>query len=289
MLQAIIGALIGAGLFFVLADIYAVPYYKTSKAVESLSKQQKEKTSGLDVWLKGLATWLSKQLKLNDFKKAQLEADLKTAQMDISPEMFKANAIVKALLIGVFAIPLLFIFPLLSPVVLFLSVFLYNREVRSVSRRIKEKRSRIEYELPRLVFTIDKTLKHNRDVLYMLESYAENSGTEMKHELNITAADMRSGNYEAAITRLEARVGSSMMSDVCRGLIGILRGDDTAMYWASLSVKFNDIQRQQLRLQAGKVPRKVKRLSMCLLLCFMLIYIVVILAQIMSSLNVLFG
>ena len=42
MLQAIIGALIGAGLFFVLADIYAVPYYKTSKAVESLSKQQKE-------------------------------------------------------------------------------------------------------------------------------------------------------------------------------------------------------------------------------------------------------
>lgn len=289
MLQEIIGALMGAGLFFVLADIYAIPYYKTSKAVESLSKQQKEKTSGLDVWLKGLATWLSKQLKLNDFKKAQLEADLKTAQMDISPEMFKANAIVKALLIGVFAIPMLFIFPLLSPVVLFLAVFLYNREVKSVSRRIKEKRSRIEYELPRLVFTIDKTLKHNRDVLYMLESYAKNAGREMKHELNITAADMKSGNYEAAITRLEARVGSAMMSDVCRGLIGILRGDDTEMYWASLSVKFNDIQRQQLRLQAGKVPRKVKRLSMCLLLCFMLIYIVVILAQIMSSLNVLFG
>ena len=71
MLQAIIGALIGAGLFFVLADIYAIPYYKTSKAVESLSKQQKNKTSGLDVWLKGLATWLSKHLKLNDFKKAQ--------------------------------------------------------------------------------------------------------------------------------------------------------------------------------------------------------------------------
>ena len=170
MLQAIIGALIGAGLFFVLADIYGIPYYKTSKAVESLSKQQKEKTSGLDVWLKGLATWLSKHLKLNDFKKAQLEADLKTAQMDISPEMFKANAIVKALLIGVFAIPMLFIFPLLSPVVLFLAVFLYNREVKSVSRRIKEKRSRIEYELPRLVFTIDKTLKHNRDVLYTIQS-----------------------------------------------------------------------------------------------------------------------
>ena len=111
----------------------------------------------------------------------------------------------------------------------------------------------------------------------------------MKHELDITVADMKSGNYEAAITRLEARVGSAMMSDVCRGLIGILRGDDTEMYWASLSLKFNDIQRQQLRLQAAKVPRKVKRLSMCLLICFMLVYVVVILSQIMDSIGVLFG
>jgi hypothetical protein len=100
---------------------------------------------------------------------------------------------------------------------------------------------------------------------------------------------MRSGNYEAAITRLESRVGSSMMSDVCRGLIGILRGDDTEMYWASLAIKFSDAQRQQLRIQAQQVPRKVKRLSMCLLVCFMLIYIVVILAQIVGSLGVLFG
>lgn len=289
MIQAIIGILVGVGLFYVLADCYAVPFYKTSKAVESLSKQQKEKTSGLDVWLKGLATWLSKKLKLNEFKRVQLESDLKTAQMDISPEMFMANAIVKALLVGVFAIPTLFIFPLLSPVILFLAVFLYGREIKSVSVRIKSKREKIEYELPRLVFTIEKTLKHNRDVLYMLESYAENAGPEMKHELSITAADMRSGNYEAAITRLEARVGSSMMSDVCRGLIGILRGDDTEMYWASLSIKFSDIQRQQLRLQAQKIPRKVKRLSMCLLLCFMLIYIVVIVEQILTSIGILFS
>ena len=241
------------------------------------------------MWLKGLATALSKFIKINEFKKAQLEADLKTAQMDITPEMFKANAIVKALIIGVLAIPMALIFPLLCPVIIFLAIFLYNLEIKSVSRRIKDKRQKIEYELPRLVFTIEKTLKHSRDVLYMLESYKENAGKEMKHELDITVADMKSGNYEAAITRLEARVGSAQMSDVCRGLIGILRGDDTSMYWSSLAIKFNDIQRQQLRLQAQKVPKKVKRLSMCLLFCFMLIYIVVILSQIMSSIGVLFG
>ena len=289
MMQVIIGALFGVGLFFILADVYAIPYYKTSKAVESLSKLQKEKASGLDLWLGGIAGWLADRLPMDPFKRSQLEADLRTAQMDLTPEMFRANAIVKALLIGIMAIPMAFIFPLLCPVVLFLAVFLYNMEIKSVSKRIQGKRAKIEYELPRLVFNIEKTLKHNRDVLYMLESYSKTAGPEMKHELDITAADMRSGNYEAAITRMESRVGSSMMSDVCRGLIGVLRGDDTEMYWASLAIKFSDAQRQQLRIQAQQVPRKVKRLSMCLLICFMLIYVVVILAQIVNSLGVLFG
>lgn len=289
MMQVIIGALFGVGLFFILADVYAIPYYKTSKAVESLSKLQKEKTSGLDLWLGGIAGWLADRLPMDPFKRSQLETDLRTAQMDLTPEMFRANAIVKAMLVGIMAIPMAFIFPLLCPVVLFLAVFLYNMEIKSVSKRIQGKRAKIEFELPRLVFNIEKTLKHNRDVLYMLESYSKTAGPEMKHELDITAADMRSGNYEAAITRLESRVGSSMMSDVCRGLIGVLRGDDTEMYWASLAVKFSDAQRQQLRLQAQKAPRKVKRLSMCLLVCFMLIYVVVILAQIVNSLGVLFG
>jgi hypothetical protein len=288
MLQAIIGILCGIGLFLVLVDVYKIPYMKTSKAVRSLSSKQKVKTSGLDVWLGNLASWLSKRIRINEFKRIQLEADLQTAQMEITPEMFKANAIVKALLIGVFAIPVLFIFPLLCPVIIFLAIFLYSREMKSIGNRIKEKRQKIENELPRLVFTIEKTLTHNRDVLYMLESYEKNAGPEMKHELGITIADMKSGNYEAAITRLESRVGSSMMSDVCRGLIGILRGDDNGLYWTSLSLKFNDIQRQQLRLEAQKVPRKVKRLSMCLLICFMLIYVVVILQQIMDSIGVLF-
>lgn len=289
MLQIIIGILFGLGLFFILADAYAVPYYKTSKAVVSISKLQKEKTSALELWCQGLAQWLAKKLPMDPFKKSQLEADLKTAQMDITPEMFRANAIVKAGIVGILAIPMAFIFPLLCSVVLGLAIFLYRMEVRSISKRIQGKRSKIEYELPRLVFNIEKTLKHNRDVLYMLESYMNTAGPEMKYELAITAADMRSGNYEAAITRLESRVGSSMMSDVCRGLIGILRGDDTEMYWASLAIKFSDAQRQHLRIQAQQVPRKVKRLSMCLLVCFMLIYIVVILAQIVGSLGVLFG
>lgn len=289
ILQAIIGALLGVGLFLVFADCFRVPFFSTSKAAGNLAKQQKKKTSTIEIWLQDLAMWISKRLRLNEYKRMQLETDLKSVGMNISPEMHVANSIVKALLIGVFAIPMLFIFPLLTPLVIALAVAMYFSANRSVAKKIKEKRKAIEYELPRFVAHIEKTLKHNRDVLFILDKYRENAGPELQIELEITVADMRSGNYEAALTRLEARVGSSMLSDVTRGLIGVLRGDDTEIYWSSLGVKFSDYQRQLLKQEAQKVPRKVKRLSMCLLFCFMLVYIVVIGMEIVTSMGVLFG
>lgn len=289
MIQSLIGSIFGVGLFLILADFFRVPFFKTSKAINNVAKRQKKKTSTLDIWLGDLAMWISKRLRINEFKRMQLETDLRSAGVNLSPEMHIANSIVKSMLIGILAIPVLFIFPLLSPVILVLAVMMYFKESKGVADKIKEKRRRIEYALPRFVSHIEKTLKHNRDVLYILDSYKKNSGYELGEELEITIADMRSGNYEAALTRFESRVGSSMLSDVTRGLIGVLRGDETDVYWAGLGVKFSDYQRQLLKQQAQKIPSKVKILSMCLLFCFMLIYIVVIGMEIMTSVGVLFG
>ena len=41
--------------------------------------------------------------------------------------------------------------------------------------------------------------------LSMLETYQKNAGPALRNELAITTADMRTGNYEAALTRLEAK------------------------------------------------------------------------------------
>ena len=287
-MQYLIGLFFGIGLYLILADYFRVPYFATSKAHNNLAHRQEKKTSSLDVWLGDLAVWMARHIKLNDYKKIQLQTDLRSAGITLSPEMHIANAIVKSALIGAMAIPVAFIFPLLCPVILVLAVLIYLKSSKGVADKIKAKRKKIEYELPRLVSHIEKTLKHNRDVLYILDGYMKNAGKEMGDELEITVADMRSGNYEAALTRLEARVGSTMLSDVTRGLIGVLRGDDTDAYWANLAMKFSDYQRTLLKAEAAKVPAKVKRLSMCLLICFMLMYVLVIGMQIIVSLGGLF-
>ena len=289
LIKIICGTFLCAGLFLVAADLFRLPTLKTSKAMKALSARQKSGPSSIDIWLEGLAVWISKFIRLNEYKHIQLESDLRTADMNITPQLFIARSIVKASIVLILAPIVLLIFPAgILPLVV-LAIAMYRSNLKSVSVEIQRKREAIEFELTRFVFTIEKTLLHSRDVLGMLDNYRVHAGPELRKQLDITTADMRSGNYEAALTRLEARVGSSMLSDVCRGLQGILRGDDTIAYWSSLAVKFADNQRQLMKKKAMKAPDRVRRLSMCLLFCFLLIYIVVIVAQIITSMDIMFG
>lgn len=285
----IVAVLIALSIALILLDVFRVPTYAVSKATHNLGKRQKKKTNPLEIWLGEIANWLSGKLRLNEYRRLQLESDLKTADMTMTPEMYVANCIVKAVFIGVFAIPLLFFSPVLALIVAVIAAVLYFNEYKKVGNVIKEKRRKIEYELPRLVATIEKSLVHSRDVLSILDTYKESAGEELRRELEITVADMRSGNYEVALTRLESRVGSSMMSDITRGLIGVIRGDETNVYWGTLNLKFSDIQRQNLKIEANKAPKRVRKLSMILLCCFMAIYVVVIGSVLISSLGGLMG
>jgi hypothetical protein len=87
---------------------------------------------------------------------------------------------------------------------------------------------------------------------------------------------MRSGNNIVALQRLEGRIGSTMLSEVVRGLISMTKGDKAHVYWEALAYRFSEFQKQELRKEAQKVPTKVRRLSFWLLMCLMLMYGVVL-------------
>ena len=289
LIQLLVSAFCGFGLGFILSDVFRIPKYPVSKAIKSLGKRKNKQTSRLEIWLGDFSNLIASKLRLNEYKRLQLKADLESADMTLSPEQYVGNAIVKSVLVAVLAIPFLFFAPLISLVMIIIAIAVYVGEYRKVGKIIREKRRKIEYELPRLVSSIDKTLIHSRDVLAILDSYREHAGEELRRELEITVADMRSGNYEVALTRLESRVGSSMMSDVTRGLISVIRGDKTDVYWGNLVLKFSDYQRTLLKAEANKAPKRVRKLSMALLFCFMLVYVVVIGQVLLSSLGGMFG
>ena len=88
--------------------------------------------------------------------------------------------------------------------------------------------------------------------------------------------------------RWEARVNSPMLSDVVRGLISVIRGDDGVMYFQMLSHDFKQAELRKLKAQAQKVPGKIRIFSMIMLMCFIATYLIVIAVQVIQSLGVMF-
>ena len=279
---------VATGIGFLLAERLKLPSRAASRAMHSMGRNRKDKPNPLTLLMRELSGRLAGKLRLNEYRRAQLEADLRTGDMTQTPEQFVAENLVRAGTVAALAVPVAFLSKFLAVLLLVAAILLYRLGSMTLRKKIGARRARIELELPRFVANIEKTLPHSRDVLAMLESYRTGAGEEFGRELDITVADMRSGNDEAALTRLEARVGSSALSDVVRGLIGILHGEDNSVYWANLSLKFSEAGRQNLREQAGKVPKRVRRLSLVLLGCFFLIYIVVIGEVLLNSLGGLF-
>ncbi len=197
-------------------------------------------------------------------------------------------AIVKGMSISLCIIPCLIVLPLLAPIVLFVAILTYFKEIRKADEALEVKRSKIEQELPRFVATITQELKASRDVLSILEHYKGNASEDFAAEIDILTADMRSSNFEAALTRFEARFNSPMLSDITRGLIGVLRGDDGGMYFQMLSHDMKQLELQSLKAQAMKIPAKIRVFSFVMLMCFLLTYMAIIVYEIITSLGGMF-
>lgn len=282
------GILLAAGLFFVLSDILKLPTMKAAKAMLEAGKGNKKAAKTIEAWIMSGAVRLSKYIRMDEYKHSRMENILKAAGYSMTPEVYIAYAITKAGAILLGAIPCLLLLPLVTPVLIILAVLTYFKEIRKADERLKAKRDQIEGELPRFVATVEQTLKSSRDVLAMLENYKKNAGPSFVRELDVLTADMRSSSYEAALTRFEARLNSPMLSDVVRGLIGVLRGDDSAVYFQMLAHDFKALELQRLKGQAQKIPPKIRVFSFVMLMCFLLTYMAIIAVQILTSLGNMF-
>jgi len=288
VILSVSGVFLAAGLYIILAETLKLPRLAVTKAVLSVSRQDKKQTKTLEVIVFDLSSKLSKHIRLDDYKKRKLISTLKSAGIKLTPETYIARAWVKTGMIATLLIPIMPILPILAPAIILLAIAVLFKELRLADEILRQKRDEIEYELPRFVSTVSQSLKASRDVIAILKSYQKSAGESFKQELEITIADMQSGNEETALTRLESRIGSTMLSDVVRGLISVKRGDNGAMYFEMLNHDFKQIELQKLKLLAMKQPGKVKKYSFLMLGCFLLMYLGVLGYAIMNALGKMF-
>lgn len=201
------GLFLALGLFFLSASILRLPTIGAARAMLGTVKQERKATKTLETYFMTAAVHVAEFIRMDEYKKSRMANVLKASGMNMTPEVYQAYVLVKSGSVLLGLVPCVFFLPLLSPVVVILAVLLYFKESQKADERLKAKREEIEGELPRMVATIEQELKASRNVI-----------------------GMRSSNYEAALTRFEARLNSPMLSDVVRGLIGVLRGCVRSLY-----------------------------------------------------------
>ena len=288
LLSFLFAAFLAAGLFFLAADLLGLPRLATQRAMLSVGRQEKKQARSVEALLMGWAVRLAPHIHMDEYKRSRLRNVLTAAGLNLTPEEYSAFAIVKAGAILLAIIPCMLISPLLAVVVVLLAIAVYFKEIRRADEKLSAKRDQIEAELPRFVATITQELAVSRDVLSVLEHYKQNAGEIFASELDILTADMRSGSFEVALTRFEARFNSSLLSDVVRGLIGVLRGDNGISYFQMLAHDMKQLELQRLKAKAMKIPPRIRVFSFVLLMCFLMTYLAIIIYEIIFSLGGIF-
>ena len=267
-----------------------VPTAKTSKMMLLSKKQQGVQAEKLfEVYITRIATRLEPFIHMDRLKKAKLQSVLDIVGIRLSPEVYLLKAHITAALVALCALPMAIILPLFVPVIIGLAVALWFSTYYSAFDFVKKRRKLMEMEIPRFALTIAQNLENDRDVLKILTAYRRVAGRDFAQELDQTVADMKTGNYENALIRFESRVGSTLLSDVVRGLIGTLRGDDQRMYFRMICFDMRQIEQNNLKKEAAKRPKQIQRYSMMMLFCIVIIYLVVLSTEVLGSLGAFFG
>lgn len=281
--------LFGTALYYLTCAFADVPTRKTSRMMLMAQRQGKRRENIFDVYAAKVSSKIAPYVRLDKMKRASLERTLKIAGNSLTPECYVAKAWVIAGTVVLCAVPMAFLLPLMVPVTIGLAVALWFSTYYTAFDYVKKRRKRMEKEIPRFALSIGQSLENDRDVLKILTSYRRIAGKEFGAELDQTIADMKTGNYEQALLHLEARVDSPLLSDVTRGLIGVLRGDDQRMYFQMITFDMRQIEQNDLKKEAAKRPRLIQRYSMMMLLCIIMIYMVVLCVEVFDSLGVFFG
>lgn len=282
--------LTGFAIYNLTCAFVDVPTAKTSKMMMLSKKQQGIRNEKLfDVYITKIAGRLAPLIHMDKLKRDKLQTVLTIANIQLSPEVYLLKAHITAGLVALCALPLLPILPLFVPILIGLAVALWFSTYYSAFDYVKKRRKLMEAEIPRFALTIAQNLENDRDVLKILSSYRRMAGKDFAQELDQTVADMKTGNYENALIRFEGRVGSTLLSDVVRGLIGTLRGDDQRMYFRMICFDMRQIEQNNLKKEAAKRPKQIQRYSMMMLFCIVIIYLVVLSTEVLGSLGAFFG
>jgi hypothetical protein len=269
MMNVFASMIFGMGLFKLLCGVFELPTNQEYKMIMEVGKRKKEKISVLDNLVFWLSHFVVNFISISPYKRKKLVNTLKSLGIRDTPEMVYAKAFVRGTVYIAIGFILAVISPLVTALFILVGVYIILRDVQMTDKLMVEKRAEIERELPRFTGRLEQELKYRTDVVKILEDYRQSSKGALGEELEITISDMRSSNYENALSRMETRIGVTNLSEVLRGLSAVLRGDENVEHFHSLTMQFRNNEKNRLNQEVERRIKKTKRYSYLIVIVFM--------------------
>lgn len=278
--------LLAFGLYRIAQAALALPSGKSVHAIQDIHGKR-GMTERLQTALLPLARLISRIFPMSEYRKKRLEADFARLHMAQKPEDFVAVAKARSLLLAL--IGLLFIpmgVPLLALLTTVAALLAYFQAMQHIRKRVEARNRKIEAELPRLVETMNYTLQDNRDMLTFFEKYRNVAGKALGTELDRLITDMKIGNHETALRKMDARLGLPSFSALCAVLCGVYQGIDQHTSLLVLEQDMRTKERETLRQLMEKRPGRIKAASFILTILMILMFMVPLVLLIINNLIV---
>lgn len=280
--------LFGYGLFQLVSGIFDVPSHREIKTIMAVGKKKKERVNFLDAFVFKVSHLILPYVRINPYKRKKMGNALKSLGSLDTPEMVYGRAFVESCIYAGVGLILVFVHPIFTCVLVFYALQRFSVTIGKIDQLMRKRREKIEWELPRFVNTVQQEIKKRQDLLAILIDYRKNSDGELGEEVEVTIADMKTSDYENAISRLDARVVSSLLSDVTQGLIAVLRGDDIGAYFEQLGIQLRSFEKNRLKKEMNRRQEKIKKYPFILLFTFLLMVVYAVGYDIMTTLPSIF-
>lgn len=212
---------------------------------------------------------VSRLIPLDPVKEARMASVLRRGGMELTPKEYYARGILCAL----FTTPLaLLLFTIgaanLAPIVLIFSLVIYFHFTTDLKDKMKEKKNRIEAELPGFIRSILYKLDDIKDgsskavvqvdLIQIFEDYLKVASEVFYYDVSVLVMEMKAKDIETALRNFNERIGITDVSFLVNALIGLYRGEHQGEALAYLARDMDIKAKEALRKKLNKLPRRVK-------------------------------
>ena len=281
----LICGLTSIGLYCLLGAALGLPPGKAVAAIKNIHGK-KSITERLQNLLLPFSRLISKLLPMSEYRKKRIKADFSRLDITQTPQEYVSIIIAQALLLAL--VGLLFIplgIPLLALLTIIVAVLSYFKGMQAIRKKVEILNREIEAELPRMVETLNYSLQDNRDLLAFFEKYRNVSGKALGAELDHLIAGMKTGNQVSALRSMEARLGLPSFSALCAILCGVYQGVDQQTSLLMLEQDLRTKEREALRIDMEKRPKRIKAASFILTVLMILMFMVPLILLIINNLQ----